>query len=182
MEPVRATARYGRAIAATADLLSRLRIEWMFVGSVARVAWLGGEVHKGSLDLVALMTAEQKNSVAMMGSNRGFRVDRAQIEQSEELDLVPLNFVDPEGEVRVHVLLASNALYGRMFAAAVSTTGGDVPIRVAAAEDLALMMAISEDADMLRDKEMLIRVPGFDRRAFNQRLIAIGLPHLAIAE
>ena len=41
-----------------------------------------------------------------------------EIEQAEELDLVPLNFVDAERRHGrpVHVLLASNALYGRMVA------------------------------------------------------------------
>ncbi|HUJ13597.1 MAG TPA: hypothetical protein VL284_07360, partial [Thermoanaerobaculia bacterium] len=69
----------------------RLRIEWAFVGGVARAAWLGGAVDGGSIDVVALMKPEQKNQVAMMASNRGFRVDRDEIEQSEELDLVPLH-------------------------------------------------------------------------------------------
>jgi hypothetical protein len=62
------------------------------------------------------MQGQQKNNVAMMASHRGFRVDRDEIEATEELDLVPLMFVDEAGDVRVHVLVASNALYARMFA------------------------------------------------------------------
>ena len=88
----------------------------MFVGSVARAAWLGGLIDSGSIDVLGLMQPQQKNQVAMMANNRGFRVDRDEIEQTEELDLIPLTWIDEEGDVRVHVLVASNALYARMFA------------------------------------------------------------------
>ncbi|HVR38606.1 MAG TPA: hypothetical protein VMU84_05895, partial [Thermoanaerobaculia bacterium] len=120
MHSIRATARYSRALHATAELLTKLRLDFAFVGSVARVAWLGGEVSESSIDVIAVMNPEQKNQVAMMASNRGYRVDRGEIDASVELDLIPLNFVDEEGEVRVHVLVASNALYGRMVAARVA--------------------------------------------------------------
>ena len=179
---VRASERYRRAIAATTDLLSRLRLDSMYVGSVARSAWLGGKVERGSLDLIALMNEQQRNQLAMMASNRGFRVERSEIEQSEELDLVPLNFVDAEGDVRVHVLLASNALYGRMTAARVPAMLDELQIHVPRAEDLALFMAVAEEEEALRDREMLIRIPGFDRHAYNERLISIGLGQLVITE
>ena len=128
VQSVHASPRYGRAIAAAADLLTRLRLEFVFVGSVARSAWLGSRVDRGSLEVVALMTPEQKSQVAMMAGNRGFRVDREEVEDTAELDLIPMHFVDPEGEVRVHVLVASNALYGRMVRAGVAVdnpSGGD---------------------------------------------------------
>ena len=182
VKPVRASERYGRAIEAAADLLSRLRIDFIFLGNVARRAWLGGEVESGSLDLLALMAPQQKNQLAMMASNRGFRVDREEIDRTEELDLVPMGFGDPEGEVRIHVLVASNALYGRMVPAGVPATAGSRDVRIAAAEDLALLLSVADDAASQHDREMLIRLPGFDRRAYNSRLIAIGLPHLVIAE
>lgn len=182
VQPVRASARHGRAIDAVSDLLARLRIDFIFVGSAARSSWLGSQVEQGSIDVIAVMKPEQKNQVAMMGSNRGFRVERDEIEQSEELDLVPLNFVDPEGDVRVHVLLASNALYGRMVSAGVSAPFGERTLRIASAEDLALLMAVAEDPQSLRDREMIIRVPAFDRAAYNQRLVSIGLSQLAVAE
>lgn len=174
MQPLRASARHGRAIRATADLLTRLKLEFVFVGEVARSLWLGTAIDRGSVDVLALLSPEQKNMVAMMGSNRGFRVERDEIEQSEELDLVPLNFVDPEGDVRVHVLVASNALYGRMVAAG----RRDGEVAVAAAEDLALLLAMGEDRDSMK----LVALPGFDRAAYNRRLIAIGLPELVVAE
>jgi hypothetical protein len=182
VQTVRATARHGRAIDAVSDLLARLRIDFIFVGSVARAAWLGSAVEHGPIDVVALMRDEQKNHVAMMGSNRRFRVDRDEITQSEELDLVPLKFVDAEGDVRVHVLLASNALYGRMVAGGVEAEWNDRKVRIAAAEDLALLLAVAEDEGSAHDREMMIRLPEFNRRMFNQRLVSIGLPHLAVAE
>jgi hypothetical protein len=182
VQSVHASPRYGRAVAAVTDLLTRLKLDFAFVGNVARSAWLGSRVERGPLDLIALMTPEQKNNVAMMANNRGFRVDRDEIAQSEELDLVPLNFADPEGEIRVHVLVGSNALYGRMVKAAVAVILDDTSFRVAAAEDLALLLALGEDDDSRRGAEMLIRLPGFDRAAYNGRLVSIGLPQLVVNE
>lgn len=182
MTPVRASARYARAIDATADLLSRLRLDFLFVGGVARSAWLGSLLESGSLDVLALMAPPQKNQVCMMASNRGFRVDRDEIEQTEELDLIPLHFVDPEGEIRVHVLVGSNALYGRMLPGGVESGLGERRFKVAAAEDLALLLAVADDAASHHDREMLIRLPEFDRPAYNRRLVSIGLSHLVIAE
>lgn len=182
MNEIRAESRYARAIDAIAELLSKLRLDAAFVGTAARSAWLGSKVERGSLDVVALMSPEQKNQVAMMASKRGFRVERDEIEASEELDLVPLNFVDPEGDVRVHILVGSNALYGRMVADRVQTSCGERAVGVARAEDLALFLAISDDQDSHRDLEKLIRLPEFDRHAYNDRLISIGLRQLAIPE
>ena len=172
MHAIRATAAHAAAIEATAELLGKLRIESMFVGSVARSAWLGTEVVSGSIDVLALMNAPQKNQVAMMASNRGFRVEKHEIEQSEELDLIPLNHTSAGRDVRVHVLLASNALYGRMMANA--QPAGE--LRVAAAEDLALMLLVAEDMDAVRQ---LMELPEFDRRAFDERLVSIGLGAMA---
>jgi len=182
VQSVRATARYSRAIAAVSDLLTRLRLDFVFVGSVARSAWLGSRVEHGSIDVMTVMSAEQKNQVAMMASNRGFRVEREEIEQSEELDLIPLNFVDADGDVRVHVLVASNALYGRMVRDGIAAEGGGAPLRVAAAEDLALLLALSDDEESQRAVEMLIRIPEFDRPTYNRRLVSIGLPQLVVNE
>jgi len=172
MHAIRASAAYDAAIQAIAELLEKLRIDSMFVGSVARAAWLGTGIDRGSIDVLALMNAPQKNQVAMMASNRGFRVERSEIEQSEELDLVPLNF----GETRVHVLLASNALYGRMMNNARAVPFGERTIRVASPEDLALMLLVAEDEAAVRT---LMTLPGFDRQAFDERLSSIGLGALS---
>jgi len=179
MHPIVAPGRYGRALSAIADLLARLRLGSAFVGSVARAAWLGGEVAAGSIDVVAVMGPQQKNQLAMMASNRGWRVDRGEIEQSEELDLVPLNFVDEEGDVRVHVLVASNALYGRMVAAARETTFGDLTLRVVAADDFALLLALAGDHKSLR---AVTSLENFNRRGFNEKLFSIGLPGMVVRE
>ena len=179
MHAIRASARHERAIHATAELLAKLRIEAIFVGSVARSWWLGVEVTSGSIDVLALMNAPQKNQVAMMASHRGFRVSREEIEQSEELDLVPLNFSDAEGEVRVHVLLASNALYAHMVSGGSEAAIGERAIRVAAPEDLALMLLVADEEAPVRG---LMSMPEFDRRAFDERLTAIGLGARVAAE
>jgi len=112
MHRVAASPLYEGAIAAVVDLLTRQRLDFVFAGNVARAAHLGTTVDGGSIDVIATMGPQQKNQVAMMASNRGFRVEREEIEATEELDLIPMHF---EG-VRVHVLVASNALYGRMVA------------------------------------------------------------------
>lgn len=184
MHPLRATPRHARAIEAVAELLSKLRIESMFVGNVARSAWLGGLIDSGSIDVLGVMQPQQKNQVAMMASNRGFRVDREEIDASEELDLIPLNWIDKEDaedDVRVHVLVASNALYARMFATACMIEFSDEiykrEIRVPAAEDMALLLSMSDDHD---DVRILAASEQFDRRAFNDKLVSIGLRELVL--
>jgi hypothetical protein len=177
MHPLRATPRHARAVEAVAELLSKLRIESMFVGSVARAAWLGGLVDSGSVDVLGLMQPQQMNQVAMMANNRGFRVDRAELEETEELDLIPLTWIDEEGDVRVHVLVASNALYARMFANARAVPFYEREIRVPSAEDVALLLSMSDDRD---DVRALAATDSFDRRAFNEKLISIGLRELAL--
>lgn len=176
MHPLRATPRYTRAIEAVADLLSKLRIESMFVGSVARSAWLGGLIDSGSIDVLGVMQPQQKNQVAMMAGNRGFRVDRQEIDQTEELDLIPLTWID-EDDVRVHVLVASNALYARMFGAARAVQLHNLEIRVPSAEDTALLLSLSEEHD---DVRILAASAQFDRRAFNDKLVSIGLRELVL--
>lgn len=172
MHEVRAAARFEGAVGAVAELLGKLRIDAMFVGRVAESAWLGEELTSGPIDVIAVMNPEQKNQVAMMASHRGFRVEREEIEAAEELDLVPLHFADAAGDVRVHVLLASNALYGRMVAAAKPARIGGREIRIPQAEDLALLLMMG-DADEMVGR--LTAVDAFDQAAFHDKLISIGL-------
>jgi hypothetical protein len=172
MHGIRASARYSRAIHATAELLAKLRIEVMFVGGVARSAWIGSSVESGAIDLIALMNAPQRNQLAMMASNRGFRVEREEVEQADELDLVPLNFVDADGDVRIHVLLATNALYGRMVSAAVPATMDERVLNVPRAEDYALLLLVAEDQEAVQH---LTTLPEFDLAAFRERITSIGL-------
>ncbi|MEA2463949.1 MAG: hypothetical protein QOJ98_1696 [Acidobacteriota bacterium] len=176
MHPIRATARYSRALHATAELLGRLKLDTMFVGNVARAAWLNVEVSSGAVDVLAVMTGQQKGQVAMMAANRGFRVDREELDATEELDLIPLNFVDPDGEVRVHVLLASNALYGRMVSVGIATELDERTVKIPRAEDLALMLLMAEDQEAVQH---LTSLPEFDLQAFRERLASIGLGEAA---
>lgn len=177
MHPIRATARYSRAIHGIADLLGRLKLDTMFVGNVARGAWLDVELTSGAVDVLAVMAAQQKSQVAMMAANRGFRVDRDELEATEELDLIPLNFIDEEGEVRVHVLLASNALYGRMVSVGIATELDERTVKIPRAEDLALMLLMAEDAEAVQH---LTGLPEFDLQAFRDRLTSLGLGEAAM--
>jgi hypothetical protein len=172
---VQAAHPWSGAIEATSELLTKLKLESAFVGSVARSAWLGAPVGAGSIDVVATMTPEQKNNVAMMAGNRGFDVDRGEIERSEELDLIPLKF----GDVRVHVLVASNALYGRMVKSASPASFNEREVRIASAEDLALLSLIGEDAETAG---ALLDMSGFDKPALNRKLVSIGLSGLVVHE
>jgi hypothetical protein len=185
---IRAASGHAAAIDAVDDLLTRQRIEHLFVGGAARTAWLGGLFDTGPVDVLGLMQSQQKNNVAMMAGHRGFHVDRDEVERTAELDLVPLMF---DG-VRVHVLVASNALYARMFATAhvgrvlnpSAAEGGrfaaadglrprpTFEVRVPAAEDLALLLMMSEDEDAVR---RLAARPEFNRTMYNEKLISIGL-------
>jgi len=163
-----AAPRYVSAIHAIDDLLTRLRIDHLFAGNVARAAFLGGDVAGGSIDVIALLKPEQKNQIATMASNRGFRADREEIERSEELDLIPLTF---DG-IRVHVLVASNALYGSMFANAREVGVDGVTVKVPSAEDVALMLALSDDEVGVR---AIASTGGFDRAAYERKMRSIGM-------
>lgn len=162
------TPPYARAIHAVDDLLTRLRIDHLFAGNVARAAWLGGDVARSSVDVIALLKPEQKNQVATMASNRGFKIDRDEVERTEELDLIPLTFDD----VRVHVLVASNALYGSMFANAREIDVDGATIKVPSAEDFALLLALGEDEVGVH---ALTSSPNFDRAAYDRKKYSIGL-------
>ena len=175
MHSIRASERYTAAIDSIAELLSKLKLDSAFVGGVARAAWLGTEMESGSVDVLALLTPEQKDQVAMMANNRGFKLDREEIEATEELDVIPMR----HDGVRVHVLVASNALYGRMVAAAVTANVNGRDVRVATAEDLAVLSIVAED-DVTVDA--LRATAGFDRAALNRKLISIGLGEMVIRE
>lgn len=176
---IQASGRYLGAINALADLFTRQRVDFLFVGSVARSAWLGTSVDEGSLDVLALVKPEQKDPIAMMASNRGFLVEREEVQAAEELDLIPMHYAHSEGDVRVHILIATNALYGRMFPRAAVATAGEREVRVVAAEDLALLLSIAGDEASARERQRLETLPEFDRAGFRERLIAVGLGELA---
>jgi hypothetical protein len=137
------------------------------------------------------MGPQQMNQVAMMASHRGFRVEREEVEATEELDLIPMHFED----VRVHVLVASNALYGRMVADGVVAewpgrqVAEDVATRqpgnpvtqfkVPRIEDFALLLQMSNDVTALMT---LLESAEFDRNYYNEKLTSIGLRELVVPE
>jgi hypothetical protein len=165
------------AIAAADELLMKLQIEHAFVGEAAKAAWLGATFDSGSVDVLALLAPERKPQIPMMASNRGFEVNREAVEAADELDLVPLGIRRGENFVRVHVLVASNALYAQMVNGAVEAQCGERTIRVAAAEDLALMLTVgdSEESDFLVRRVIEAAGERFDRDRYNERLTSIGL-------
>lgn len=177
---IHAAPRMERALDATAELLSKSRLDAMFVGTVARSAWLGVPVEAGSIDVLALMGPQQRNQLAMMANNRGFIVDRDELEAAEELDLVPIRFPDDDGGVRVHVLVGSNALYGRMVAAGVMTEFGERQLKVPALEDFALLVMMGDDERSRAEFAQLTELPAFRRETFNERVVSIGLGERAL--
>lgn len=173
---VRALPPWQSAIEAVDDLLTCLRLDHAFASSVARSAWASAELDRGAVDVIAVMTPEQKSQVAMMASNRGFEVDRDAVEATAELDLVPLGIRHGDFLVRIHVLVASNALYAMMVKDSVGARIGDRELKVVKAEDLALMLMVAgAEGDV--DEVIAAAASRFDRTNFNRRLVSIGLPH-----
>jgi len=168
MDAITAAAPHARAIRAIHGLLSRIRLDFVFVGAVGRAAHLGDRVDGGAVDVVATMGPQQKGQIAMMAMNNGFTVDREEVDAAEELDLIPMRFED----IRVHVLVASNALYGRMVAEGVAAEFEDLTLRVPRREDFALLLQMSNDVEALM---RIIESPAFDRESYNRKLTAIGL-------
>jgi hypothetical protein len=176
---ISAPSPHSRAILAIADLLRRQRLDFAFAGSVARSAWLGDPVDGGSVDVIALMKHEQRNQVLTMAGHRGFRVDRDEVDDADELDLLPLHFVSDGAEIRVHVLLATNALYGKMVAEAVPATLDGTELKVPSAEDFALLLTLAGD-ELARHR--LAAGNHFHRGRFNEKLVSIGLAGSVVGE
>jgi hypothetical protein len=165
------------AILAIDDLLSRLKLDHAFVGEAAMAAWLSHAFHHGPVDVLAVMTPEQKGQVPMMAMNRGFEVDRASVESTDELDLIPLAMRTDGELVRIHVLVASNALYAWMVKGALQTSLGERQFKVARAEDLVLMLLVSDAPVAAQKITEVINAAGarFDRGQLNEKLVSIGL-------
>ena len=177
---ISATPRYQTAIRDLVSLLTALRSPYAFVGTVAAAAWLGEEVSSGPLDLLATVGGDRSGHLPMMAGNRGFEVDRAEVEAAEELDLVPMTHPgDPR--VRVHVLLASNALYGTMVRDCAVTQFEGEDIRVITVEDYALLLLMGDEESQGRSVAVRRR-KDFDISRFNEKLISIGLGERTGAE
>jgi len=175
VHPIVAVPSHANAIRAVVELLNRLRLDHVFVGSVARAAYCGEPIASGAIDALATMGPQQKNQLAMMAKNNGFSVERDEVEAAEELDLIPMRFES----ARVHVLVASNALYGRMVADGVTSTFEESNLKVPRREDFALLLQLSNDVETLMS---IIESPEFDRAGYNAKLTAIGLRGLVVPE
>ncbi|MEO8215760.1 MAG: hypothetical protein ABI718_01640 [Acidobacteriota bacterium] len=168
---------YRQTMEAVAELLTRLRVENIFVGAAALAAWMGSEFNKGSVDVLAAVSPEGSRQIPMMASHRGFIVERETVEAAEELDLVPMRFPASGYEIRLHVLIASNALYGNMIRDGIELAMGERTVKVISAEDLALLLTVAGDESSLRNRAELILRRGaeFDLERLNRRMTAIGL-------
>ena len=172
------------AVSALAELFGALRMEYAFVGEIALAAWLGEPAaDRGPVDLLALIQTDRSRQIPMMATNRGFKVDENEAIRGEELDLLPMTWIEGERPVRVHVLFATNALYGRMVRDAASAATPGAPIKVIAAEDLALLLLVSDIPESGETIARLRRQLGttFDSDALNRTLISIGLQGKVLA-
>ena len=92
--------------------------------------------------------------------------------------MIPLHYVAGEEDLRVHVLVASNALYGRMVKEGTEAQFGERTLRVPLAEDFALLLAMMGDEVALH---ALTSTPEFDRTGYNLKLRSIGLGEHVLA-
>lgn len=174
---IEASPPYVQAISSLASLFGRLEIGAAFVGEVALCAWLGRPLASGSIDVLVLIAADGGRDFLREAEAEGFRSDAEEIDAARELDLIPLHFDSSSGSLRIHLLMASNALYARMIRNAVEVRCSEWYVDVVAAEELALLLTMTDDERSARLREELLEVTEtrFDRQGFNDRLVSIGL-------
>jgi hypothetical protein len=163
------------------DILARQQVAHAFVGEIAIGAWTGRRVETGAVDVLALVSPERSQQIPMMASHRGFTVDPAEVEAARELDLVPMRWGGGEGSPRVHVLMATNALYAKMLNRTVEALLAGSPVPVVHVEDLALMIVLSDRDDVTVDDLAKAAGDAFDRAHFDETLRSIGLAGKAFA-
>jgi len=171
-----------RAAAILDELMEQVKIDYAFVGSIALNAWLDVPV-AGSLDLLALISPERGSQLPMMATQRGFRVDREEMEAVKELDLLPMHF-EGEQEIRVNVLMATNALYSNMIARRREVSiNDDRTVWIIAPADLALLLRVAEDETSAGQFTNLLerQASEVDVEKFNRNLRSIGLSRLEVA-
>jgi hypothetical protein len=162
------------AARAIGEILSRQQVTHAFVGEIAIGAWTGRRVEAGAVDVLALVSPDRCQQIPMMASNRGFAVDAAEVEAARELDLIPMRWGDASGP-RVHVLMATNALYAKMLNRTVEARLADSAVPVVHVEDLALMLVLSDREDVTVDELSARAGDAFDAARFGETLRAIGL-------
>lgn len=160
----------------TAALLRQVEAPYAFVGDVALNAWLDRPHNGHTVDVVTLL-GDRPTSLLAAAGEAGLTFDEREIARCEELDLIPLRFDGRSDSVRIHLLLATNALYGRMIQSAVEGEVEGTWVRVVSAEDLALLLSISGTEESARSLEELTTAPGvnFDHERFRRMLTMIGI-------
>ncbi|HVT05689.1 MAG TPA: hypothetical protein VHL58_20215 [Thermoanaerobaculia bacterium] len=170
-----ASPRYQAPILALIELLGKLRLDYCFVGRVAKALWLGEQVSDGAVDVLVLVTPDRSAQLPMMAGNRGFLVDRQEVEAAGELDLIPMRFPDPEAPIRIHALMASNALYSRMLAGSITAELEGVPVKIIAPEDLVVLMLVEEERREIIDSVIDRAGEKVNVTRLNEKLTSIGL-------
>lgn len=171
------SARIGAA-GDVARLMDDLRMDYALVGDIALRAWLDDEIGaEGTVDLLAVIQTERSGQIPKGAPARGFRVDPEEAERGEELDLLPMTWTGGERPVRVHVLFATNALYARMVREGVAAAAAEAPVKVIAAEDLALLLLVGDSPESGGAIARLRLKLGdrFDLEGLNRKLLSIGL-------
>lgn len=175
--------RYVAAMQALLPLLERSRVGHAFVGDVASNAWLGEPV-RGSIDLLALISPERGSTIPQLAPSHGFRVDRDEAEKVRELDLLPIHHMG-EAEIRINVLMATNALYSNMIARSeLFELPPEHEVHVISAADHALLLRVAGDERSAALFARLLDECGerIDRMRFNRSLRSIGLARLEVHE
>lgn len=162
------------AALAISEILARQQVTHAFVGEIAVGAWTGRRVETGAVDLLALVSPDRCQQIPTMASHRGFAVDPADVDAARELDLIPMRWGGPAGP-RVHVLMATNALYAKMLLRVAEAKLGEATVPVVHAEDLALMLVLSDRDDVSVDELAIRAGDAFDRARFDETLRTIGL-------
>ncbi|HUO85692.1 MAG TPA: hypothetical protein VM534_11315 [Thermoanaerobaculia bacterium] len=159
------------------EMLDLMQMEAVFVGSIAEAAWLGNEVAAGPIDVLALTSSGHARMIPKVAGQHGFEVDAAEIERAEELDLIPLTRRSGEQRIRIHILMATNALYSRMIRNAVAGFAGGMALRLLAPEDLAILLLVDESSDARRRLDRLIEAAGEEMNLdrLNETLASLGL-------
>jgi len=163
------------------DILTRQQVAHAFLGEIAIGAWTGRRVESGAVDVLALVSPDRCQQIPMMASHRGFTVDAAEVEAARELDLIPMRWGGDDASPRVHVLMATNTLYAKMLDRTVEALLEGAPIQVVHAEDLALMLVLSDREDVTIDDLATAAGETFDRARFDETLRSIGLAGKAVA-
>ncbi len=178
---IHATDGFAAATAATLGLLAHLKIDHALVGAAAASVWIEEMAEDESVDVLGLLSPERMQQVPMMAANRGFKVDPEAVERTRELDLIPMVWPSDGSEVKIHVLVAMNALYSLMIRDAVDAKLGDQTVRVVRRSDYAVLLLVDDRPEaMKRLGDLVASMDDDEIEGLNAKLETIGLGSRAV--